>query len=95
MVRPASTVPSVASALPKNPHLIFLAACVGAGAVGGVYVASHFIRNDPHVVVVNRTANPHKWNDINQTTSFKLYTVAEQYEKAQPKGLKSVLEKSA
>lgn len=59
----------------KNPYLLILGSAVSLGLGGLVYIGYHKLRNDPTLILGNRTKNPYPWIHVRQNENLKLYAV--------------------
>ncbi|KAI9352565.1 hypothetical protein BDR26DRAFT_194397 [Obelidium mucronatum] len=78
-------------AIGQNPPIMLLIAAVGFGLSAAAYTGAHFFRNDPTLLLTNKKANPHRWNDIDQGTNIKFYSVNQKFDKSVKKGYREDL----
>ncbi|KAJ3326066.1 hypothetical protein HDU76_013039 [Blyttiomyces sp. JEL0837] len=67
--------------LPRTPFLVLLVSAVGGTLAAGGLLMAHRIRDDPHLVVVNKKDNPYPWLNVDQNTNLKLYAVNRKFDK--------------
>ncbi|TPX70378.1 hypothetical protein SpCBS45565_g01803 [Spizellomyces sp. 'palustris'] len=67
--------------LKANPPLVLLVGAVGAGLGAGAFMVTHFLRNDPTVVLTNKKGNPYPWLHVNPDKNLKLYAVNQKFDK--------------
>ncbi|KAJ3190890.1 hypothetical protein HK101_008274 [Irineochytrium annulatum] len=60
----------------SNWSLRVLTVAASGALVGGGFMIFNILRNDPHVIWVNKAANPHPWLNVDQAQNLKLYTVS-------------------
>ncbi|KAJ3022882.1 UNVERIFIED_CONTAM: hypothetical protein HDU68_008871 [Siphonaria sp. JEL0065] len=78
-------------AIGQNPPILVLFAAVGFGVSIAAYTGSHFFRHDPTLLLTDKKANPHRWNQIDQGTQIKLYAVNQKFDKSIKKGYREDL----
>ncbi|KAI9009573.1 hypothetical protein BC832DRAFT_551816 [Gaertneriomyces semiglobifer] len=67
--------------LKANPPLVLLVAAVGGGLGAAGFMGSHFLMNDPTVVVRFNRKDVFPWLDVRQDQNLKLYAVNQKFEK--------------
>ncbi|KAJ3202192.1 hypothetical protein HDU83_005936 [Entophlyctis luteolus] len=75
----------------NNPPVMLLVFAVSCGLGGAAFTATHFFRNDPTLLLVNKKKNPYPWLNVDQGTNIKFYSVNQKFDASIKKGYRDDL----